>query len=47
MPIVAAARRSSELVRDAMLRVYEGAPHGLPSTHTDRLNDDLLVFLKG
>jgi len=47
VPIVAAAHRSSELVRDAMLRVYEGAPHGLPSTHTDRLNDDLLAFLKG
>jgi non-heme chloroperoxidase len=46
VPIVASAYRSSELVRDAMLRVYEGAPHGLPSTHKDRLNDDLLVFLK-
>jgi non-heme chloroperoxidase len=44
--IVASAHRSSELVQDAMLRVYEGAPHGLPSTHKDRLNDDLLVFLK-
>src|SRR5918998_1431694 len=47
VPIVASAHRSSELVQDAMLRVYEGAPHGLPSTHKDRLNDDLLVFLKG
>jgi non-heme chloroperoxidase len=47
VPIVASAHRSSELVQDAMLRVYEGAPHGLPSTHKERLNDDLLVFLKG
>jgi non-heme chloroperoxidase len=47
VPIVASTHRSSELVQDAMLRVYEGAPHGLPSTHKDRLNDDLLVFLKG
>ena len=47
VPIVASAHRSSELVQDAMLRVYEDAPHGLPSTHKDRLNDDLLVFLKG
>jgi non-heme chloroperoxidase len=46
VPIAASAHRSSELVQDAMLRVYEGAPHGLPSTHKDRLNDDLLVFLK-
>jgi non-heme chloroperoxidase len=47
VPIVASAHRSSELVQDAMLRVYKGAPHGLPSTHKDRFNDDLLVFLKG
>ena len=47
VPIVASAHRSSELVQDAMLRVYQGAPHGLPSTHKDRFNDDLLVFLKG
>ena len=46
VPILASAHRSSEFVPDAMLRVYEGAPHGLPSTHKDRLNDDLLVFLK-
>jgi len=47
VPIVASARRSSELVENATLRVYEDAPHGLPATHKDRLNDDLLVFLKG
>jgi non-heme chloroperoxidase len=47
VPIIASAYRSAELVKDATLRVYEGAPHGLPATHKDRLNDDLLVFLKG
>ena len=47
VPITASAYRSAELVEDATLRVYEGAPHGLPATHKDRLNDDLLVFLKG
>ena len=47
VPIVASAHRSSKLVKDATLRVFEGAPHGLPATHKDRLNDDLLVFLKG
>ncbi len=46
VPIVASAYRSSELVEDATLRVYEGGPHGLPATHKDWLNDDLLVFLK-
>jgi non-heme chloroperoxidase len=26
--------------------VYEGAPHGLTATHKDRLNADLLAFLR-
>jgi non-heme chloroperoxidase len=45
VPIGASAYRSSELVEDATLKVYEGAPHGLPNTHKDRLNEDLLAFL--
>src|SRR5919199_1557891 len=43
VPIVAAAHRSSEIVKDATLKVYEGAPHGLPDTHKDQLNGDLLA----
>jgi len=46
VPIVASARRAAKISKNAILRVYEGAPHGLPSTHKDQLND-LLVFLKG
>src|ERR687890_208253 len=46
VPIVASAYRSSKLVEDATLKVYEGAPHGLPVTHRDRLNEDLLAFIK-
>ena len=45
VPIVASAHRSSEIVENATLKVYEGAPHGLAVTHKDRLNDDLLAFL--
>jgi non-heme chloroperoxidase len=44
VPIAASALVSSKIVRDAKLEVYEGAPHGLPSTHKDRLNADLLAF---
>jgi non-heme chloroperoxidase len=29
-----------------MLLVYKGAPHGLTDTHKDRLNQDLLGFLR-
>jgi len=45
VPIEAAALHSSKLVRNAILKIYHGAPHGLPSTHKDRLNADLLEFL--
>ena len=45
VPIAVSAMLSSKLVEDATLRVYEGAPHGLPVTHTDRLNEDLLAFI--
>ena len=31
----------------ATLVVYEGAPHGITDTHKDRLNADLLTFLRG
>jgi non-heme chloroperoxidase len=47
VPIVAAALRSSKLVKNASLKIYPGAPHGLPDTHKDELNADLLAFLKG
>jgi non-heme chloroperoxidase len=46
VPIVASAMLSSKLVKDATLKVYPGAPHGLATTHKDQLNADLLAFLK-
>jgi non-heme chloroperoxidase len=46
VPIVAAALKSSKIVPNAQLKVYQGAPHGLPTTLKDRLNADLLEFFK-
>jgi non-heme chloroperoxidase len=46
VPIAASALRSAEIIPDAILKVYEGAPHGLPQTHKHRLNEDLLAFIK-
>ncbi|MFH0730780.1 MAG: alpha/beta hydrolase [Pseudomonadota bacterium] len=46
VPIGAAALRSSKLIRNATLKIYAGAPHGLADTHKDLLNADLLAFLK-
>jgi len=46
VPIDAAGKASAKLVKNAKLIVYEGAPHGIPTTHKDRLNADLLAFVK-
>jgi non-heme chloroperoxidase len=48
VPIDASARRSSKLVKDATLKVYPGAPHGLASTapYKDQFNEDLLAFIR-
>jgi len=46
VPIGASALLSAKLVKGATLKVYPGAPHGLCSTHKDKVNADLLAFLK-
>jgi non-heme chloroperoxidase len=47
VPIDASARRAVELLPQGTLKVYAGAPHGLPTTHKHQLNADLLAFLRG
>ena len=47
VPIGAAAMLSSKIVKDAELKVYPGAPHGLATTHKDQLNADLAAFIRG
>ncbi|MGV7206547.1 alpha/beta fold hydrolase [Oxalobacteraceae bacterium A2-2] len=46
VPLAATARRAAELLPQGELKVYAGAPHGLPTTHKDQLNADLLAFLR-
>jgi non-heme chloroperoxidase len=46
VPIGASAMMSSKLVKNNTLKVYPGAPHGLPSTLKDQVNADLLAFFK-
>lgn len=46
VPFDISGRAAAELVKDAKLIVYQGAPHGLSDTHKDRLNQDLLNFLQ-
>ncbi|MBC7806441.1 MAG: alpha/beta hydrolase [Akkermansiaceae bacterium] len=46
VPIADSALLSAKIVKGATLKIYPGAPHGLPSTHKDQLNTDLLAFCK-
>jgi non-heme chloroperoxidase len=47
VPIKASARLSAKLIPNVTLKVYEGASHGLCTTHKERVNKDLLAFIKG
>ena len=47
VPIADSALLSAKLVKDATLKIIPGAPHGLCSTHKDRINEELLAFFKG
>jgi non-heme chloroperoxidase len=44
VPIDISARQTARLVKNAKLVVYQGADHGMCSTHKDRVNQDLLAF---
>ena len=46
VPIGSAALMSSKIVKSAELKVYQGFPHGMPIIHADRINADLLAFIK-
>lgn len=44
VPIGASAMMSAKIIPNATLTIYPGAPHGLPTTHQDQFNADLLAF---
>jgi non-heme chloroperoxidase len=46
VPIGASALLSSKIVKGAVLKVYPGAPHGLPSTLKDHVNEELFAFFR-
>jgi non-heme chloroperoxidase len=45
VPIADSAMLSSRLVKNAELKVYDGAPHGMCTTEKDKINQDLLAFI--
>lgn len=45
VPVDASARATVKIIKQAVLKIYEGADHGLTVTHQARFNADLLDFI--
>jgi non-heme chloroperoxidase len=47
VPIGNSALLSAKIIKNATLKIYKGAPHGMCTTHKNQVNEDLLAFCKG
>jgi non-heme chloroperoxidase len=47
VPVNITALRSAKIIKNAVLKVYPGYPHGMSQTHKDVINNDLLAFIQG
>lgn len=47
VPFATTGKLSAGIVEGAVLKSYPGYPHGMPTTHADRINADLLAFIQG
>jgi len=46
VPYADSAPLSATLLKNGTLKTYKGFPHGMPTTHADVINADLLAFIK-
>lgn len=46
VPFADTGARTAKIVKNAKLKVYPGFPHGMPISHADVINPDLLAFIK-
>ena len=46
VPYVAAGPKSAKLLKNGTMITYKNFPHGMPTTQAERINADLLAFLK-
>ncbi|MFS0772953.1 alpha/beta fold hydrolase [Sphingomonas sp. 1P08PE] len=47
VPFPTTGKVSADIVKGAVLKSYPGYPHGMPTTHADVINADLLAFVAG
>ena len=46
VPYADSAPLSAKLLKSGMLKTYKGFPHGMPTTHAETINADLLTFIR-
>ena len=46
VPIAVGGQRTARMIKGAILKVYNNAPHGLMATHQKQFNSDLLDFVR-
>jgi non-heme chloroperoxidase len=46
VPYADSAPLSAKLLKNSTLKTYPGYPHGMPTTHAETINADLLAFIK-
>lgn len=46
-PLALTGTKTAKLIKGSKLRIYEGAPHALTPTHSERLVSDMLSFMAG
>jgi non-heme chloroperoxidase len=46
VPYVASGPMSAKFLKNGTLKTYKGFPHGMPTTEAERINADLLAFIK-
>ena len=46
VPYADSAPLTAQLLKNATLKTYPGFPHGMPTTHAETINADLLAWLR-
>jgi non-heme chloroperoxidase len=46
VPYATSGPRAVKLVENGTLKIYPGFPHGMPTTHAETINADLLAFIR-
>jgi non-heme chloroperoxidase len=46
VPYIASGPLSAKLLQNGTLKTYKDFPHGVPTTHAETINADLLAFLR-